>query len=210
MFDRPEIASLIREKAKGASRFIVGIVGPPGSGKSTLAEALHHNLASSIVVPMDGFHFDDIILNARGHRARKGAPYTFDVMGFESLLKRIKACEPDVAIPVFDRTMELSRNAADIVKGDVKFILVEGNYLLLKHPPWQSLKPLFDFTVFITVLEAELERRLMGRILAHGHDEAYAKNWIASNDMLNIRTVIEDSAAADISFSYEISDHVKL
>ena len=153
---------------------------------------------SAIVVPMDGFHFDDILLNARGHRPRKGAPFTFDAPGFEVLLKRIKLREPDIAIPVFDRRLELSRAAADIVSADTKFILIEGNYLLLNSAPWNTIKQLFDFTIFIDVQEAELERRLTGRILAHGHDAAYAKNWIASNDMLNIREVRANSGAADM------------
>jgi pantothenate kinase len=60
------------------------------------------------------------------------------------------------------------------------------------------LKPLFDFTIFMDVPEAELERRLMGRILAHGHDAAYAKHWIASNDMLNVREVQAKSSKADL------------
>jgi pantothenate kinase len=201
MPDTEKIAKLIREKAGEAERFMVGIAGPPGAGKSTISEALHKALPSSVVVPMDGFHFDDLILNARGHRPRKGAPHTFDAAGFETLLKRIKARESDIAIPVFDRTLELSRNAADIVSNDAKFILVEGNYLLLKQKPWDRLKPLFDFTVFIDVPKVELERRLMSRILAHGHDEAYAKNWIASNDMLNIETVLAESAKADVTIS---------
>ncbi len=198
MFDVVEIASLIRQKADGALRFMAAIAGPPGAGKSTLAEALHKELKSSIVVPMDGFHFDDAVLNRRGHRPRKGAPFTFDVLGFEVLLKRIKAREPDIVIPVFDRSMELSRAAADIVTDEAKFILVEGNYLLLNQSPWNRLKPLFDFTIFIDVPEAELERRLTSRILQHGHDAAYAKNWIASNDMLNIRDVQAKSVKADL------------
>ena len=130
--------------------------------------------------------------------SRKGAPFTFDVLGFEVLLKRIKAREPEIAIPVFDRSMELTRAGAEIVTDKAKFILVEGNYLLLKSAPWNKLKPLFDFTLFINVPEAELERRLLGRILSHGYDEAYAKNWIASNDMLNIREVQSNSAKADL------------
>ena len=128
-----EIASLLGQKAGKALRFMVGIAGPPGSGKSTIAAALREALIakgeSAVVVPMDGFHFDDAVLNARGHRLRKGAPFTFDVLGFEVLLKRIKAREPDIAIPVFDRTLELSRAAADIVDDGAKFVLVEGNYL---------------------------------------------------------------------------------
>ena len=183
-------------------RFMVAVVGPPGSGKSTLAAQLRAALMArgetAVVVPMDGFHYDDVILNARGQRPRKGAPFTYDVAGFEALLKRIRAREDDIAIPVFDRTMELSRAAADLVDGTTKFILVEGNYLLLDEEPWSRLKPLFDFTIFLDEPEAELERRLMQRWFDHGFDEIYARNWIASNDMLNIREVQSKSVKADL------------
>ena len=33
---------------------------------------------SAAVVPMDGFHYDDAVLTAKGLRQRKGAPETFD------------------------------------------------------------------------------------------------------------------------------------
>ncbi len=197
------LAETIRSKAGASGRFMVAIAGAPGAGKSTLSAQLRDELIAmgeqAIVVPMDGFHFDDIILNARGHRPRKGSPHTFDAAGFEALLKRIKSGEPDIAIPVFDRDMELSRNAADIVASSARIILIEGNYLLLREAPWNRLKPLFDFTIYISVPEAELERRLTERILHHGHDLAFAKSWIASNDMLNIRHVIENSTAADLT-----------
>ena len=205
MIDPPDIQSLarlIRNKAQAASRFMVGIAGPPASGKSTLAENLRTALAAdgeaAIVVPMDGFHYDDAILNARGHRPRKGAPFTFDVAGFEVLLKRIRDREPDIAIPVFDRTMELSRAAADIVDAKAKFILVEGNYLLLKQPPWNQLKAFFDFSIFLIVPLKELERRLIQRWLDHGFDMAYAINWTASNDKPNMLEVINNSVTADL------------
>ena len=203
MIDVAELSTRLRSHAGSAPRYMVAIAAPPGSGKTTIVEQLRAGLVAAgetaVVVPMDGFHFDDIVLNARGHRARKGAPYTFDALGFEVLLKRIKAREPDIAIPVFDRTMELSRAAADIISADTKFILVEGNYLLLKDQPWARIKPLFDFSIYMNVSVEELERRLTKRILEHGHDAAYAKMWIASNDMLNINYVIEHSVAADLT-----------
>lgn len=202
MADAAKLASELVARAGIAERVMIGIAGPPGSGKSTLASNLRKELGqrgeSAVIVPMDGFHFDDVVLNARGHRSRKGAPHTFDVAGFTILLKRLKACEPDVAIPVFDRTLELSRAAAAVVGAYDKFVIVEGNYLLLQMPPWNMLKPLFDLTVMLDVTEQELERRLMSRILQHGHDEAHATNWIASNDLPNARTVIGNSAMADI------------
>jgi pantothenate kinase len=114
------------------------------------------------------------------------------------LLTRIKAMEPDIAIPVFDRNLELSRAAADIVDGTSRIILIEGNYLLLKDAPWDRLKPLFDYTIFIDVAEQELERRLLARIQGHGFDLAHAMNWFATNDLLNIRAVKANSAEADL------------
>jgi pantothenate kinase len=203
--DAAPLADELIKKAGTAKRFIVGIAGPPGSGKTTLADNLCKTIIdrgeSAVVVPMDGYHFDDIVLNKRGYRSRKGAYYTFDATGFLHLIKRIKSNEPDIAIPVFDRTIELSRAAADVIDGSTRFIIVEGLYLLLKHEPWSALKPLFDLSIFLDVPKAELERRLTQRILHHGHDEAYAKNWIASNDMLNADEVISNSAVADITIS---------
>ena len=192
----------IRAKASGFSRFMVAIAGAPASGKSTLAERLRDALIASgesaIVVPMDGFHYDDAILNARGHRPRKGAPHTFDAAGFEVLLKRIRTGESNIAIPVFDRSMELARAGADIVDDKAKFIIVEGNYLLLNLEPWNRLRPLFDLTIYLKVPLEELEQRLVNRWLSLGFDMDYARNWIASNDILNIREVISNSATADL------------
>jgi pantothenate kinase len=203
MSDMASLVQVMRKKAAGRERFMAAIAGAPGSGKSTLGHNLKVELEaageSAIVVPMDGFHFDDIILNQRGHRPRKGAPFTFDVRGFEVLLKRIRTREEEVAIPVFDRTLELAKAGADIVDPAAKFILVEGNYLLLQAEPWNRLKPIFDFSVFIDVPKAELERRLIQRWLDHGFDMDYARNWVASNDALNIDAVIGGSAKADFT-----------
>ncbi len=198
-----DLAVSVRQRAGDAKRFTVALAGPPASGKSTLAEDLRGALEAAgetaSVVPMDGFHFDDIILNARGHRARKGAPHTFDVAGFEYLLKRVRAREPDIAIPVFDRSLELSRNAAAIIAAQTRFIVIEGNYLLLDRPQWRDLRQYFDLTIFLKAPVEELERRLVQRWLGFGFDVDYATNWIASNDLPNIAEVLGNSATADIT-----------
>lgn len=198
-----EIMDRLRLQAGPFSRYMVGIAGPPGSGKSTfssqLCESLKVSGETAIVVPMDGFHFDDAILNARGHRSRKGAPHTFDLAGFEVLLNRIKAREPDIAIPVFDRSMELARAGAEIISATTKFILVEGNYLLLRRPGWESLKPLFDFTISLQVPEVELERRLLARWRGFGLGETDAQTKALSNDIPNARLVLAESAPADLT-----------
>lgn len=194
------IAATIFRRAGKARRFVVAIAGPPGAGKSTLSSALHGVLpqGTAEVVPMDGFHYDDVVLEDRGLRGRKGAPETFDFAGFEVLLKRIRAGEPDSASPVFDRSVELSRAAAAVIGADARFVLVEGNYLLLDEEPWSRLAPLFDFTIFLDVPRGELERRLRQRWHEHGRSEEEALAWIASNDMPNIERVLARRRAADL------------
>lgn len=200
MSEIASIAAAIFKRAAGAQRFVVAIAGPPGSGKSTLAQRLNVVLPedASAVVPMDGFHFDDVVLDSRGLRPRKGAPETFDYAGFAALLKRIRAGEPEVAIPVFDRSMELSRAGASIIGSGVKFVLVEGNYLLLDEEPWSALSGLFDFSIFVDVPRGELERRLLERWRGHGKSDEDARAWIASNDLPNIERVLARRRRADL------------
>jgi pantothenate kinase len=132
------LAEVIRQKSAGHGRYIVALAGPPGAGKSTLAAAVVALVPGARVVPMDGFHYDDAVLEARGLRSRKGAPETFDVAGFAHLLGRLRA-GGEVAIPVFDRSMELSRAAADVVTDADRVLVVEGNWLLLDEGAWSGL-----------------------------------------------------------------------
>lgn len=203
MSEIARLAARIFKAASGRDRFIVAIAGPPGAGKSTLAAELAGLLQEKgvVVVPMDGFHFDDIVLDARGLRSRKGSPETFDAAGFAVLLERIRRREPDIAIPIFDRSMELSRAAAAIIDRDTRFILVEGNYLLLDEEPWRGMGPLFDMTVFLDVPRGELERRLLQRWHDHGKSDDQARAWVASNDMPNVDRVITGSRKADLSLA---------
>lgn len=200
MSELASIAAQIFKRAGKSERFIVGIAGPPASGKSTRAASLVELFpkGSAVVVPMDGFHYDDGVLDRIGLRQRKGAPETFDFGGFATLLRRLKSREPNIAIPLFDRSLEISRAGADIVDADVKFIIVEGNYLLLDEEPWRALAPLFDFTIFVDVPREELERRLVARWREHGREEAAARKWIDTNDMPNVDRVLRARRDADL------------
>ncbi len=195
------LADLIRSRAGamgGRRRFLTALAGPPGAGKSTLAQAVVAAIGKGArVVPMDGFHYDDAVLIARGMRARKGAPDTFDVAGFIHLIQRL-GDEDEVAIPVFDRRMELSRAAADVVLPEDRFLVIEGNYLLLDEAPWRALAGAFDLTVWIDVPEAELDRRLMARWAHHGKTPQAARAWIDGNDLPNIRRTVAGSRRADV------------
>lgn len=193
-----ELAQVIRAKAQGQGRFLAALAGPPGAGKSTLAAELVAALGPGAkAVPMDGFHYDDAVLTVRGARNRKGAPDTFDVAGFRHLLQRLRV-EPEVAIPLFDRDLEISRAGADIVIPADQILIVEGNYLLLNEAPWPDLAPMFDLTIWIDVPEAELDRRLLARWAHYGKTPAEARAWIDGNDMPNIRRVVSGSRPADL------------
>ncbi len=194
----PEILA----RAAGIPRLIVAIAGPPGAGKSTAAASLcaainMQDEAAAVVVPMDGFHLDNAILDAMDLRKRKGSPPTFDCAGFEVLLRRLRETREDVVIPLFDRKLDLARAGAGIVKADQRVLLVEGNYLLLDQPPWNRLAPLFDVTIFLDVDRLELENRLVHRWLTHGYNVGSAQARALSNDMPNAELVLEESRAAD-------------
>jgi pantothenate kinase len=199
--DTGSLVAAIVARANGIERLVVAIAGAPGSGKSTLAEKLRDDIAESgetvAVVPMDGFHFDNRVLEERGLLPRKGAPETFDVAGFRHLLGRIAAREPDIAIPVFDRSIEIARAGAAIIAAETHIILVEGNYLLLDEQPWTGLQPLFDLTVWLDVPMEELERRLIRRWLKHGFAGGAARHKALSNDITNAERVTARSRVAD-------------
>jgi pantothenate kinase len=195
------LADLIRQRAAhhfstGGRRFIVALAAPPAAGKSTFADQLAAQ-TNGKVVPMDGFHYDDAVLIARGLRDRKGAPDTFDAHGFIHLLRRLRL-EDEIAIPLFDRALEISRAGAAIITAKDRILIVEGNYLLLHDAPWVEARPLYDLTIWLDVPEAELIARLQTRWAHFGKSAQAAQDWILGNDLPNIRRVVANSAEADV------------
>lgn len=150
---------------------------------------------------MDGFHYDNAVLDALGLRARKGAPETFDYGGFANTLCRVRSREPEIAIPIFDRPADLARAGAALIRQTTRYVVVEGNYLLLDEEPWSGLKPLFDLTIFLEVSRTELERRLLQRWANLGYPEDKARHWVTSNDLPNVDRVLARRRSADIVLS---------
>jgi pantothenate kinase len=204
--DPTDVASLadrLEAMAAGGKRVIAALAGAPGSGKSTLADKLVGKLNGrkpglAAVLPMDGYHYDDLHLVPAGLRPRKGAPMTFDVGGLYHTLKRLHDRDEDeVAVPVFDRKIEIARAGARLIPRDVPVIVVEGNWLLLNQSPWDRLRPMFDLTVMVEVPEHVLRARLRGRWERLGLSEAEIVEKLEENDLPNGRWVRDGSIPAD-------------
>ncbi len=186
------------------NRHIIAIAAAAASGKSTLAEWVVDQLnetdaGRAALLPMDGYHYDDRVLTAKGWQAQKGAPHTFDVAGLAAMLKRLRTNdEPSIAVPMFDRSIEIARAGAALIEQTARVVVVEGNYLLLNEDPWQQLTDHFDQTVMVEVEEGELERRLRERWVKLGLSQADVDRKVLLNDLPNGRLVYERSRAADI------------
>jgi len=194
-----DLAARVRVTKPKARRLLIAIAGPPASGKSTLAADLVAALGpDAALVPMDGFHLDNRILDARGLRPRKGAPETFDAAGFTHMIRRL-ATEAEVIIPVFDRPRDIAIAGAAAIDAQTKIAIVEGNYLLLNDATWTDLHPLWDLTVFLNVPTATLTHRLIQRWLDNDHTPEQAETRARSNDIPNALRVARNSIAADIT-----------
>jgi pantothenate kinase len=197
------LAALLAERAKGGGRVIAALAGAPGSGKSTVAERLCEALNAgqaglAAVLPMDGYHYDDLHLVPAGLRPRKGAPETFDVGGLFHTVTRLRARDEDfVAVPVFDRDIEIARAGARMIAADVPVIIVEGNYLLLGQEPWSRLRPLFDVAVLVDVPEPVLRERLTARWQHYDLTPEEIAWKLDGNDLPNGRFVMAESKNAD-------------
>jgi pantothenate kinase len=197
-----EFAEVLKQR-QSRGRLVTAIAGPPGAGKSTVAAQLASRLneesaGTAAVLPMDGYHFDNLVLEELGLRSRKGAPDTFDVAGLQNVILRLRRNEEDqIAIPLFDREIEIARAGARLIPRSVRHLIVEGNYLLLKAEPWSTLPALFDITVMLKVPVEILRDRLISRWRSYGLPPEEIAAKVDRNDLPNARVVLANCFAAD-------------
>jgi pantothenate kinase len=187
-----------------ASRAILGIAGSPGAGKSTLVDELLERVRAAkgadwvAHVPMDGFHLADAQLDRIGARGRKGAPDTFDALGYAHLLERLRLeIDEPVYVPGFDRTLEQPLAAALVVMPSARLVVTEGNYLLLDDPHWARARRAMDAVWFVASEETMRVERLVARHVQFGKSPYEARAWVATTDQRNADLVAGTVGRAD-------------
>lgn len=189
---------------RGRPRFLLGIAGPPAAGKSTFADelvaAINHLMSEQVaaLVPMDGFHYSNVILDEIGLRALKGAPETFDAQGFVDLLGRLRR-ETSTAVwcPRYDRALHDRVEHAIPVDPSALIIVVEGNYLLLDVPPWDQVHGELDQVWYLDAPPDARIRRLVQRHIAGGRTLEQALDKIKGTDDPNAALIEGTRKRAD-------------
>jgi pantothenate kinase len=186
--------------AESRRRTIIGITGPPGAGKSTVAEALKDELGSAAaLVPMDGFHLSNQVLESLGRRDRKGAPDTFDAAGYVALLRRLREPGSDVVYaPTFRRDIEEPIGSSIPVPPQTPIVITEGNYLLLDEHPWRQVRDLLDAVWYLQIDDAVRVERLVARHVAFDKAPEAARAWAEGSDQRNADTVAATARHADL------------
>jgi pantothenate kinase len=183
-----------------SERTMLGITGAPGSGKSTLAAGLLDALGPerAVVVPMDGFHLSEAIIAGTSREHRKGAPDTFDVGGFLSLLARLRARDEDIVYaPSYRRGLEEPIAASIAVLAQIPLVIIEGNYLLLGEAPWAPVRRLLDEVWFVSASPVARRARLVRRHVEFGMEPDAATAWTTGPDEANALLVEATRGRAD-------------
>jgi pantothenate kinase len=181
-------------------RALLGVAGLPGAGKSTLSTAITAGVASSVVVPMDGFHMLNEELVRLGRRNRKGAPDTFDVDGYVNLLVRVRRQNAGqrVTAPRYDRVASAPVPDAITVEPETALVITEGNYLLVDSEPWNAVRPLLDEVWFVDIDDAVRVPRLIARHIEFGKTPDEAREWVMRSDEANAVVVAATRGRADV------------
>lgn len=207
---KPLVEKFTKIHQQTNERTVIFLCAPPGSGKSTLAAFWEHlseqdsNLESVQVLPFDGFHYPNEILDSNyterdgeeiSLRSIKGSYETFNLTELIEKLKQLRVKDPKW--PYYDRNLHDPVDDAITVDKDV--VVIEGNWLLLDEPIWKGLKELADFTIFIDTNPDFLKQRLVDRKIRGGTSPDEALEFYNKSDSKNVEKVLNHSVPADLT-----------
>lgn len=193
------LTALQRQRGRRIAAFLAA---PPAAGKSTLCHYLEllsredPELTPVQAVGIDGFHYPQAVLEARGLAGVKGSPGTYDVEKLRALLARLD--QPNQRWPLYDRRIHDPVEGAVEISEDI--VIVEGNWLLLDEPGWNELT--CDYSVFLRAGERAQLERIVVRKMQGGYSEAEARNFVEHNDWPNIRYCMEHSRRGDLTLTH--------
>lgn len=191
-------------------RYLLGVAGIPGSGKSTFAsqllsfiDELRPNVTR--LVPMDGYHLSNEKLKEAGLSSRKGSPETFDAQAYVALLQQAQLVDSNLHFPMYDRkqhTAVLRDDTKSKIDSQIRIVLTEGNYLLLRKTPWYTLRHVLDQCWFLHTDPEVAERWLINRHVQGGRSEQEARQRYDHNDGPNSYEILSDSREPDMIFCW--------
>lgn len=198
--DIHELVAHAEKLLESDQRSILAIAGPPGAGKTTIAKQLMEVLSETYdkeliaLLPMDGYHLLNEVLDERGLRDVKGSPDTFDVQSYITLLQNVRN-NPDQMwyAPDFDRENDKPVPDKIVIPPQARLIITEGNYLLLPGK-WAPIKELCDETWFLDV-DHDVERtRLVKRHIEEiGRTAIDAARFVERSDLANAKLIRDQS-----------------
>lgn len=180
--------------------FMVGVCGIPGSGKSVSSEILTQNLqdVGCALLPADGYHFYKKDLEAKTNGVdllwRRGAPDTFDAAGLVRDLQRIRfgrTNDDECLIPGFDHAKGDPTPAEHAFRrAEHRVVVCEGLYLLHPEDGFETVRDLFDLTIFV---DASIDRcmdrlKIRNRVIP-GYTVAEIEHRVEVVDRINAETV---------------------
>lgn len=197
---------LIQRARKPQQRGVLAIAGVPGSGKSTLAKALIDTLNQAqrglaVGLPMDAYHMTNDKLDHLGLRKRKGSPQTFESQHYFKHLSQVRDSHRRLSLPTFDRTVDepvYTGKPEHTADSHTRYVITEGNYLLLDTLPWTAIDELADLRVWIDIRADLARQRTIKRHIQFGKTPQEAKHWYETNDQLNAQMIMQQSRHADV------------
>ncbi len=197
-----------------SERVIVGLAGLPGSGKSTVAALLAY-LGSRrpdplpvAAVSIDGWHWPNAVLDTMPAsdpagrpvtmRNRKGSPASFDVAGIVRAIAMLRDAYVPTRLPVYDRRVHEPVAGALVVAPGVRLILLEGNYVLCREPPWNQVYEQLDLALFLDADPATCRDAVIHRHVLGGASREEAIRKYEDNDRANADVVAASRRLADV------------